>query len=221
MYYPPNNDQPAQQGFYPPNSYQSMPPGFYPSNQQGPSFSPQPDQFVPPSEKGKGQKSKNRKRKGGGKAGIGCALLVVLVAVSAFLLVMGGRVQSFSSLVSGVVIATGTPPIPTRPPILSSSQPATTSTSAIPTLAPTPTQPPMPTSPPHGVNGNPWGYDFTPGKYITVPPVAFCKFFTCNPGFARGIGYVVECQDGTYEKSGGVAGSCVLHGGPQRPLYSH
>jgi len=222
MYYPPNNDQPTQQGFYPPNSYQREMQSSYPPHQQSPYFSPQPDQFVPPPLKnGKRQRDRHKKQKGRGMLSIGCGLLVILLAISAFLVVMGGKGQSFSSLISGVTIATGTPPIPTRAPFLSTDQPTVTATPLTPTPTPTPTHPPLPTLPPAGVNGNPWGYTFAQGKLITAPPVAFCSYFSCNPGFSKGVGYVVECQDGTYEKSGGVIGSCVKHGGSLRPLYSH
>jgi len=74
---------------------------------------------------------------------------------------------------------------------------------------------------PSGVNGNPWGYDFNPGNYITAPPSAFCSYFNCIASFWNGKGHVEECQDATYSKSGGISGSCSHHGGDWRALYSH
>jgi hypothetical protein len=74
-----------------------------------------------------------------------------------------------------------------------------------------------------GVNGNPWGYNFVPGKLIYTPNPAFCngRYFHCIPNFPRGKGYVIECRDGLYSKSGGHSGSCSFHHGNWRILYSH
>lgn len=72
-----------------------------------------------------------------------------------------------------------------------------------------------------GVNGNPWGYNFTPGHVITHPPAAFCRYFKCINNFWHGRGYVMECHDGMYSLSGGVRGSCSYHKGNWRTLYSH
>jgi hypothetical protein len=97
----------------------------------------------------------------------------------------------------------------------------------IPTLEPVQQQQPVQQSvqqqpaPATGVNGNPWGYDFNPGNYITAPPSAFCSYFNCIASFWNGKGHVEECNDATYSKSGGISGSCSKHGGDWRPLYSH
>ncbi|HST88105.1 MAG TPA: hypothetical protein VLJ14_06980 [Ktedonobacterales bacterium] len=78
-----------------------------------------------------------------------------------------------------------------------------------------------------GVNGNPWGYDFNQGNVIYSPPAAFCDHFTCigsppsHSSFWSGSGYVVECNDTHYSKSGGVQGACSQHQGVMRILYSH
>lgn len=76
-----------------------------------------------------------------------------------------------------------------------------------------------------GVNGNPWGYSFvaTGGRLIYAPNRAFCsgQYFHCIPSFPRGVGYVVECRDGLFSKSGGRPGSCSKHGGDGAILYSH
>jgi hypothetical protein len=88
----------------------------------------------------------------------------------------------------------------------------------VPTQAPQPTQPPAPV----GVNGNPWGYTFTPGNLIYSPPAAFCSYFACIKSFWESTnGFVSECNDGTYSHSGGRSGDCSDHGGEDQPLYSH
>ncbi|QBD80305.1 hypothetical protein EPA93_31760 [Ktedonosporobacter rubrisoli] len=117
------------------------------------------------------------------------------------------------------------------PTIVATSVPASTPTIE-PTQVPTvvPTQPPMPTPtvaptqpPAHtGVNGNPWGYDFnSSGNKISDPPAEFCNYFSCIKSFWNGTGYVIECQDNTFSKSGGNQGSCSHHGGDKATLFSH
>lgn len=104
--------------------------------------------------------------------------------------------------------------------------PTATMTTVPPTNTPLPrpTNTPLPPPPPTpcpGVNCNPWGYNFTPGNLIHNPPSAFCAYFNCISNFWNGSGYVVECVDGMYSKSGGLSGACSRHGGEWRPLYSH
>lgn len=104
-----------------------------------------------------------------------------------------------------------------RPIITAKAQPT-------PSVTPRPT--PSPTQPPvcQAVNGNPWCYNFSPGKYITNPPGDFCRYFKCSANFGSGDpvgGYVVECKDRTFSQSGGEKGVCSLHGGEMRPLYAH
>src|SRR5690242_512354 len=72
-----------------------------------------------------------------------------------------------------------------------------------------------------GINNNPWGYDFNKGKLITNPPAAFCSYFPCILNFSKGRGYVVECKDAKYSKSGGIQGVCSGHKGYWRTLYAH
>jgi hypothetical protein len=73
-----------------------------------------------------------------------------------------------------------------------------------------------------GVNGNPWGYNFTPGKLLYTPAAAFCTYFACVSSFWTSTnGYVAECYNGDYTHSGGVRGACSRDGGVERPLYSH
>lgn len=113
--------------------------------------------------------------------------------------------------------ATDTPtPTPTDTPTPTPTQKPT----------PKPTQPPVkptPTPAPkcQAVNGNPWCYNFSPGSLITNPPSAFCSYFACIANFWNGHGYVNECNDGEYSKSGGISGDCSHHGGMLQPLYSH
>lgn len=99
-----------------------------------------------------------------------------------------------------------------------------TADSRIPTATPKPkpTATPKPKVPVvTGVNGNPWGYTFSPGKLIYSPPGDFCAYFNCIASFWNGSGYVEECQDATFSKSGGIQGSCSHHGGDWRALYAH
>ncbi len=97
--------------------------------------------------------------------------------------------------------------------------------SATPTPKPTPKPASKPTPKPKpsctAVNGNPWCYNFLPGNLIYSPPGSFCSYFACIGNFWNGHGYVVECNDGDYSKSGGIRGACSYHQGVRRPLYSH
>ena len=108
-------------------------------------------------------------------------------------------------------VATDTPTPPPTP---------TPTPTPVPTKAPT--QPPAPPNPcPNAPGGNPWCYSFAPGSLIYSPPGNFCAYFACISSFWNGSGYVEECNDGDYSKSGGRSGSCSHHGGNMRPLYSH
>lgn len=97
--------------------------------------------------------------------------------------------------------------------------------SPAPTAAPT-TAPTVPTSAaPPGANtcgapSNPWGYNFCGGNVITSPQPGFCSYFMCIASFNPGVGYVVQCGDGSFSKSGGRTGACSQHGGPARNLLS-
>jgi hypothetical protein len=68
------------------------------------------------------------------------------------------------------------------------------------------------------VNDNPWGYNWYCCNYITNPPSAFCSYFSCIGNFWNGRGYVIQCEDGMFSKSGGIQGSCSYHGGNYRAL---
>jgi hypothetical protein len=68
---------------------------------------------------------------------------------------------------------------------------------------------------------NPWGYNFDSGALIYNPPSNFCSYFACIASFWNGIGYVVQCLDGTFSLSGGRTGVCSSgHGGFYRNLYA-
>jgi hypothetical protein len=68
---------------------------------------------------------------------------------------------------------------------------------------------------------NPWGYNYDSGALIYNPPSNFCSYFACIASFWNGVGYVVQCLDGTFSLSGGRTGVCSSgHGGFYRNLYA-
>jgi hypothetical protein len=71
-----------------------------------------------------------------------------------------------------------------------------------------------------GAPGNPWAYNFCGGSLITAPPAEFCTYFSCIDNFPNGVGYVVQCVDGEFSKSGGRRGACSYHGGESQALYA-
>ena len=117
--------------------------------------------------------------------------------------------------------ATPTAPAPTTTsaPSATNKQPTATRTTA---KAPAPTKttakPPAPNL--CGAPANPYGYNFCNGAHITSPPGSFCSYFHCISSFWSGKGYVVECKDATFSKSGGIQGVCSQHGGYLRDLYA-
>jgi hypothetical protein len=70
-----------------------------------------------------------------------------------------------------------------------------------------------------GAPANPYGFTFCGGSYIYSPPADICSYIDCIPSFWDGRGYVIECVDGMFGKSGGIQGSCSHHGGNKQPLY--
>lgn len=89
--------------------------------------------------------------------------------------------------------------------------------------APLPPPPPAPTTTkPKSLCGappNPWNYHFCGGSSrITAPPEDFCAYFDCIDNFWNGRGYVIQCKDDMFSKSGGIQGSCSYHQGNKRPL---
>ena len=116
---------------------------------------------------------------------------------------------------------------PVRSPAVTSAPPALTAAPAVSTPAPTqspsvpPRTTPQPTEALCGAPANPWAYNFCGrGTTIASPPSNFCNYFNCITSFPGGRGYVVQCSDGTFSKSGGISGSCSGHGGNGRTLYS-
>ena len=188
------------------------------------------------------------------KVGIGCtSLFVLILALCTCSTIASANMPHASTLATTGAVVTQTQAstqqvnvvataIPTQPPT-PTSQP-TQAPTPLPTATPVPTQPPtptpvptvyvqptqapaptpVPTQPSTGVNGNPWGYDYTPGNLIYSPFAAFCSagYFTCVSTFwVDTNGYVVECVNGEYSHSGGVRGACSRDGGIQAILYSH
>lgn len=111
-------------------------------------------------------------------------------------------------------LATPTPA--TATPAASTPDPATP---APRTAAPTPAPAAAPVNS-CGAAGNPWGYNFCGGSFIAAPPANFCAYFSCIASFWNGVGYVMQCADGMFSKSGGRSGSCSSHGGNSRALLA-
>lgn len=225
--------QQPPQGPYQPGYPQGQP--YYP--QQQPYYPPQPGimQQPPP------RKPRNRKH-----IAIGCGTLFLLFLIigSCNAIMTGGKgivnTDAPASQGDTSTVATMPPHATTASNKVQPPAPTTVPTHAVPTtVAPTqvPTQPPVPTSPPAptqvpaptsppvhtGVNGNPWGYDFTAGNLIYNPPADFCgQYFSCVTTFWKSMnGYVAQCADGVFTHSGGVRGECSHNGGKGQILYSH
>ena len=116
-------------------------------------------------------------------------------------------------------------PSPTDTPTPTPSPTPTPTPAPIQQSAQQPVQQSQPVEPPakaSGVNGNPWGYNFTPGSLIYDPNSGFCSYFSCVTTFWKDTnGYVVECGNGKYSHSGGVKGACSEDGGVEATLYQH
>lgn len=70
-----------------------------------------------------------------------------------------------------------------------------------------------------GAPYNPWAYNFCSGDVIWTPPDTFCEFFECIERFWKGRGYVVQCRDGSFSKTGGRLITCNRNGGEYRTLF--
>ena len=110
-----------------------------------------------------------------------------------------------------VILAIHTSPSDTETP--------TDTLSPIITFTPSTTRTSLPTIS-MGVYGNPWGYNFDCCNLIYDPPSNFCSYFPCISSFWDGVGYVVQCEDNMFSKSGGRSGVCSHHGGFFQNLYS-
>ncbi len=173
----------------------------------------------------------------------GCGALLIVCAMSSVLgLALGGSGGIDQFLGNGVATdaATATTDATTD---LSATAAATSEPTATVRAQPTKTSHPQPTSTPHPHPTNtptptntpcldpcnPWGYNFnaTGGSFITSPPQDFCSYFACigSPPtyttFWSGNGYVVECNDSKFSKTGGNRNPCSQDGGEWRPLYAH
>lgn len=232
---PPYGQQPEDQQHW----SQQLPPYRGAPLQPG-QFQPLPSMnFPPPQQRPRGLWTWYKTRTRNMKLGLGCGTIVAILILCSGIATAFSSVASFLSQPSSSNLGLLTTPhaTSTSPPMSTISPiPTFTPTPAeIPTLTPTPTPTPKPTPMPTptpkpptptptpciGVNGNPWCYDFNPGKYITSPPSRFCSYFNCISSFWNGKGYVVECKDEMYSKSGSLRGVCSSHGGYWRTLYSH
>lgn len=154
--------------------------------------------------------------------GIGCALFVGSLLVCGMCSGVGAAVTNSTASTSPTPTAASNVAITANSPTAEATLAPTPTKKPTPKPTAKPTAKPKPTQPkPTGVNGNPWGYNFTPGNLIYSPPAAFCDYFNCIASFWNGSGFVNECADATYSKSGGIRGDCSHHGGELRPLYSH
>ncbi len=66
---------------------------------------------------------------------------------------------------------------------------------------------------------DPWSLSFTPGELVYDPPEEFCDYFPCTADYGAWDGYLVQCADLLFDRSGGTSRSCAGHGGPFRTLY--
>jgi hypothetical protein len=121
-------------------------------------------------------------------------------------------------------------PVHTRAPATHVVKPATTAapitTAAVTHVATTHAAPPathVAAPPPPfnycGAPANPWHYNFCGGSAITNPAAGVCSYFNCIPSFSDGVGYMVQCNDGTFSMSGGRSGACSSHSGEGRQVY--
>jgi hypothetical protein len=167
--------------------------------------------------------------------GVGCSiLLVACLALSALGLALGrsNSTQGSVSAIAAIPTATDTDDATATAESTATIRihpTATTRVQPTRTPSPHPTNAPTPTNTPCADPCNPWGYNFDPtgGSQITSPPSTFCSYFACigSPpaytNFWSGQGYVVECQDTLFSKTGGTQNSCSHHGGELRTLYAH
>jgi hypothetical protein len=171
------------------------------------------------------------------RAGLGCASLLFILSLCICSVALANT-GSGSSTASQAATPTVQPPTDTPAPTATVHHSARAGKKvATPPSHPTPVQqnvptpaplPPTPTpAPTHapvqtGINGNPWGYNFTPGSLIYTPNTGFCGYFSCVTTFwTKTNGYVAECVNGEYTHSGGVSGACSRDGGVEQALYSH
>ena len=147
--------------------------------------------------------------------------------LSGFIVAIIALASATGNAASEAALQTQTSPVATHQIVHTTpTEKLTPSPTPTPLQSPTPAQTPIPTQqalPVHtGIGGNPYGYDLNPpGNLIYSPASDICSYISCIPSFWNGRGYVEECQDDLFSKSGGISGSCSKHGGDKQPLYSH
>lgn len=166
--------------------------------------------------------------------GLGIAAFLLILAFGSayglfFRVATSQRSPSYVSSVGSVPRAPGSPSPTAKSqgtpfPALSQVGKMIPAPTPVPTVAPvqqaTPTVQPTPE---RGVNNNPWGYNFDPGQLIYNPPAQFCSYFKCVQNFysSWAHGYVVECNDSSFSRTGGTQSACARDGGVERTLYAH
>jgi hypothetical protein len=123
-----------------------------------------------------------------------------------------------SSVTTAEPTQTATPMASQQKTLAPTPSPATPAPTAkpAPTTKPAPT--PVQTQNLCGAPANPWGYNFCSGSFITSPAATICNYINCIANFWNGRGYVMQCSDTAFGKSGGISGSCSSHGGNFRAL---
>jgi hypothetical protein len=117
--------------------------------------------------------------------------------------------------------AAATAPSPTGP-ALTTPPPTAGATTTPPISSPPTTTTPQPPPPPPNLCGappNPYGYNFCGGSPLADPASNICSYLDCVANFFNGKGFVVECQDNTFSKSGGTKAVCSKHVGYLQTLY--
>lgn len=154
------------------------------------------------------------------QTGVGCLILtgcLIICALCGTSANAAGIFNTPTSTPTPTQVAQATTAHVTSVPVATPTK-APTPTPVLPTpVPPTPTPNPCPNAP----YGNPWCYNLNGGSLIYNPPADFCAYFPCITNFDNGRGFVNECNDGDYSKSGGIRGDCSDHGGEKQPLYSN
>lgn len=164
-----------------------------------------------------------------GKIGYGClSLIVILIACSIFgylASAIGGRNSAaIESQISTPTITQAIQPQAATPKPTVTLTPTPTFTPTIELQQQIPTQspvPPMQICNGTLVDGMCYSFDPTGGALVYSPAPDFCGSFSCIANFPNGRGYVIECNDGMFSKTGGISTSCNHHKGNMRPIYQH
>jgi hypothetical protein len=94
-----------------------------------------------------------------------------------------------------------------------------TSAAATPTVVRTPTAgAAAPSTPGVAATATPAAGAQNPAAFLgsANPPANFCSFAACVPNFFQDPGFVVQCGDGLYSKTGGTTSVCPGRGGVLR-----